>query len=60
MLLSDVRAECARGESSLARLRQAERSADLLPTGSGLGSLLEDAIVLRSAVSLSAAFFGVR
>ena len=30
------------------------------PAGSGLGSLLEDAMVLRSAVSLSVAFLGAR
>ena len=57
--LSDVRAMCARGEPSLAHLRQAERIADLPPSGSGLGSLLEDAIVLRPSVSLSVACFGV-
>ena len=45
---------------SLAHLREAVRSTDLSPTGSGQGSLLGDAMVLRSAVSLSVAFFGAR
>ena len=53
------RAVCPRGETSLGRLRVAVRSSDLPLTGSGLGSLLEDAMVLRLAVSLSVAFFGV-
>ena len=38
LLLSDVRALFSRGESSPARLHAAVRSADLPPTGSGLGS----------------------
>ena len=60
LLLSDVRAVCARGESSLARLRQAVTGADLPPTGVGFGPLPEEAMALRSAVSLSVAFFGAR
>ena len=60
LLLPDARAVCARGESSLARRREATRSADLPPTGSGLGSLLEDSRVQRPAVSRSAAFLGAR
>ena len=52
LLLPDVRAVFSRGESSRARLREAVRSADLLPAGSALGSLLEDAMVLRRVVTL--------
>ena len=59
-LLSDVRAVCTRNESSLARLRQAARAADLPSVGVGLGPLVEEAMVLRSAESLSVAFFGAR
>ena len=55
LLLPDVRAVRSRGESSRARLREAVRSADLLPAGSGLGSLLEDAMVLRPSVTLGGA-----
>ena len=60
LLLSVVRAPCSLGESPLARLRQDVGGADLSPAGSGLGSLLEDGIVLRCAVSLSVVFCGVR
>ena len=58
-LLSDVRAACTRGGSSLALLRQAVRSSDLPSSGLGVGPLLEDAMVLPSAVFTSVAFFGV-
>ena len=58
-LLSDVRRVCTRGESSPARLRQAARDADLPPVGVGRGPLLEEAMVLRSAVPPSVVFFGV-
>ena len=60
LLLSDVGAMFVWGEASLARLRQAVKCADLPPTGLGLGSLLNTAATLRSAVSLSVAFLGVR
>ena len=60
LLFPDVRTVCSRGESSLERLREAVRSSNLPPAGSGRISLLEDAMVLRPAVSLSVGFFGAR
>ena len=59
-VLSDMRTVCTRGDASIARSRIAVRSADPPSLGTGLGPLLEAAMVLRSAVSMSIAFFGVR
>ena len=58
--LGEVRAVCIRGESALARLRQAVARKDLPAFGCGLGLFLRGALTLRAVSSMSTAFFGVR
>ena len=60
LLLAEMRAVCVRGESALARLRQAVARKDSPVVGCGLGSFLEDALALRAASSTPTACFGVR
>ena len=58
--LVDKLAVCTRGETDLARLRPTVASDDPPAVGFGIGRFFEDAVVVRSAASMSVAFFGVR
>ena len=58
--LAELRAACERGAAGLVRLRRAVKDGGLPSTGSGLGRLLDDAVSLRSAASMTVAFIGVR
>ena len=60
VLPSDAHELCRRAEISRSRLRRTVGEADLAPGGFGLRLMLEHAMTLRSAVSISLAFFGVR
>ena len=57
---AEMRTVFVRGESSSSRLRRAASRKDLPTVGWVLGALLEDALTLRAASTMSTAFFGAR
>ena len=60
VLLEGVRNLRRLAEVSCARLRHAADGSDLPPGRSGLGQMLEHAVLLRCAASVCLAFFAVR
>ena len=60
LLLGGVRALCARAGTGSVRLRSALGNSELPSSGPGLGAPVDDALVMRCAVSASVAFLAVR
>ena len=60
MLLADMCVVRDKGEAGLVRVRRAVGDGNLPVSGSGLGCLLDDLVLLRSAALTATAFFGVR